>query len=88
MNTFPSRDAVCCFKHLPGLFVVLLRYEDTERERERETNIVGIHALVAMTFPSCPASQSFGINIKVNTVSKENRIFTLGLYEEDDFEGG
>lgn len=53
-----------------------------------QTNIIGINALVAMAFPSCPASQSFGINLKVNMVSKANRIFTLGLYEEDDFEGG
>lgn len=53
-----------------------------------QMNNVGIHVLVAMAFPSCPASQSFGINIKLSMVSKEYRIFTLGLYEEDDFEGG
>lgn len=53
-----------------------------------QTNTIGIHALVARAFPSCPASQSFGIKMKVNMISKENRIFTLGLYEEDSFEGG
>ena len=53
-----------------------------------QTNTVGIHALAARAFPSCPASQSFGIKTKVNMISKENRIFTLGLYEEDNFEDG